>query len=301
VSVVDGMSATLAAPASTDVTQTVYSLQSETAQFSSDHAAPRAFVAGGVDGTITVPKLFTSLLITTSDHATTTGEIVVPSLPLVFDMGGETTTVDFALTTGLVTSAGQVFAGKSVDYPNGFYTLVGLGTSPTLPAPLGGVPLLVSISCLANPPPDSHQFERSLDSAILGGSITSKTFSLRALFAPAPNLVPDYSQPALFRAAAGSATVAAGALPAGLTAHGKRLFVSTSSDKTVSMGVRFFHHRLGMDEYLFAAKIKSPTLPAAAPGSTTTLSFTYQVGGLIGRFAGTFKPNRKGIKFSFVK
>lgn len=298
VAVVGGMSASVAPPGGADVAHTVYDLQSETAQFTSKAAAPRPFDAGGVPATVTVPPIFTGALFTTSDHASTTGEIVVPSLQLAFDMAGDTVTVPFALTTGLIAVGGRVVAGSSID-KTGLYTLVGTAAPAALPPPLGGTPLVVSITCKAFPPPDSHQFQRSLDSALLGSTISAKTLSIRALFAPAPNLVPDFpGKPALVRVAAGDATVAAGAFPDGLAQRTKKLFVSTSADKTISIGVRFLHHRFGVDDYLFAAKIKAPALPAVA-GKTTPVAIAYQVGGLIGRVGGDFRTNKKGTKLTF--
>ncbi|HZP41078.1 MAG TPA: hypothetical protein VFD84_06165 [Candidatus Binatia bacterium] len=298
VTAVGGPSATVAAPDAGDLVRTVYDLQSETAQFTSPAAAPRAFDVGGVPATVTVPPLFTAMLFTTADHASTTGEIVVPSFPLAVGMAGDAETVPFTLTTGLVAAGGRVFAGTPLD-ATGHYTLVGVAPATALPPPLGGAPLVVSLGCQAVPPPDVHQFQRSLDSALLGGRISKKTFSVRTLFAPAPNLAPDFAgKPALFRAAAGDVTVAAGAFPGGLARRTKKLWVSTSPDRSVAIGVRFLHHRFDVDDYLLAVKIKAPALPAAA-GKRTPIALTYELGGLIGRAGGGFRTNRKRTVFTF--
>jgi hypothetical protein len=292
-----GVAATAPPSNAPDGVHTTYDMQDQTAQFTLQSDAARPFVAGGTASMLELPSFFVALLRSTGARSGSTGEFIVPDLPLGFTVGGAALTLPMTLTTGLTAVPGLVLEGSPRD-ANGRYTLVGVVQQSGLPSPLGGV-LVVRASCQATPVPDKDQFRRSTDSVVVSAGVTSKTLTMRVLFAPNPDEVLDFpGKPAIFRASTGGVTIGAGAVLGGLRQRGRRLFVASSDDRLLSMGVRFVRRRFQIDNYLLAVKLRAPVLPAPA-GTPVAVQTSYAAGGLLGRSTDNFRVKAHGKRLAF--
>jgi hypothetical protein len=284
-----GASATVDPPAPGDTVRTIYDLQDWTAQFAAETAsAPRAFALDGVAGALGMPHFFVASILST-------GDFVAPGAPLAFTVGGATTTVPVRLSTGLAGLPGLVVAGTPLDGV-GHFEAVGVVPGGTLPA-FGSDPLVVRVACVAIPRPDRDQFRRATETLLDSGTVRDQgTLAIRAIFAPARGIVPDFAgASALFQASAAGQTIAAGVLP-GLRQRGrKQLFVGTSADRSVSIGVRFLRKRFDVENWLLAVKLRNASVPRTA-GRRVTVDVTWDVGGLLSRTSAVFRANTRGTK-----
>ncbi len=129
---------------------------------------PRAFVAGGVSGTIALPSAFDLRMLST-------GDLDAAGVPITITLGGTPTVVPFDLHTGLVAVGTSTALGAPID-ASGAVTLVGTGTSAALPAPFGGAGLRLQLGCTLAPMPDLDQFALAPRLSKVRGTLkTSKT------------------------------------------------------------------------------------------------------------------------------
>lgn len=282
-------------PAPGDTVRTIYDLQEWMGQFSGDAPAPRSFVLGGVGGSISFPKFFVSDLLSTGHLV---GDLVLLAVPVTVALGDASATMPVRFSTGLVGLPGLVVAGAPLDI-EGRFTAVGIVPDAGLGPPLGGTPLVLRVSCHANPRPDTDQFRVATQSVLVSGAARKGgTLEARVIFAPGIGLVPDFAgAPALFEATAGGTRLAAGYLPS-LVQRGRRLFVGRSDDRTVSIGVRYFRRRFGVDNYVLAVKLRGAMLPSPS-GRRVPVAITYEVGGLLSRLSATFRANGAGTRLTF--
>jgi hypothetical protein len=129
-------------------------------------AVPRAFVVNGVAGTLALPAVFSLRMLSS-------GDLDAASVPLTITLGGTTVSVPFALTTGFALAGATPLLGAPFD-ASGAVRLVGTGSSPALPAPLGGASLGLELACTHTPPPDLDQFAPAPRLTKIRGAITAK-------------------------------------------------------------------------------------------------------------------------------
>src|SRR5262249_30351741 len=154
-------------------------------------------------------------------------------------------------------------------------------------------PLVVRLGGQAVPPPDTDQFRIATQTTALSVSMTAKILKGRLIFAPGATDAPDFpSRAALVRISTGDTTIATAHRPSGLAAGGKSLFIGRSGDGRAALGVHTLR-RSGEVDSLFALKLKTPTLPAAATGSVP-VTITYDVGGLLSRVTLAARAKRAG-------
>ncbi len=278
-----GAVGTAVPPGPSDQFRILYDPQASQAEFDMQMLAPRSFTAAGVDGTFALPGILVVDLRNSGDLVVTT------SLSVVVD--GVTTGVPMTLTTGLTSAAGMLVEGQPIG-SDGRFALVGIAADGGLAPPLAG-PLVVRLACQAVPRPDIDQFRLATRTTPLSAKLTAGVLRLRGIFAPGVMDVADFpGRPALLRASSGDLTIAAVALPSGLPARSKILFIGRSDDGHAAIGVRRLR-RSGQVVFLIAAKVTSPTLPAAASG-TVSVTFTYDVGGLLSRVTIPMRVRRHG-------
>ena len=284
-----GVDATAAPAPVAEAFRVLYDVASGTADLCiPDPAAPdvrcaligpaRAFAGSGVTGTIAMSLVRVRVF--------TSGDLTATAVPIVVGTSGETATVSVPLTTGLIAVGGSVVEGSPMT-ADGAVTLVGTGVTDALPPPLGGTPLVFRMTCTATPPPDLDQFTTVSRTTALAGALKSDGARLRVAFRagiPAAAL-PDFTQPAIVRLAAGAATIATLDLPAGLQAQGKRKFIGVSADGASRVVVR---RGLGRGRYTMALRLAPVTIPPGS-GPSVDAELTYQVGGLLSRRARTLR------------
>ena len=278
-----GVVGTAAPPAPADQFQIFYDPAASQATFDMQSVPPRSFTAAGVEGTFVLPGLVVATLMSS-------GDLTLAIAP-AFTMNATTTTVPITLTTGLAAAAGMVVEGMPIA-SDGRFALVGITAESGLGPPLGGQLLTVRLACQAVPRPDTDQFHFATRTTPVSATLTARTLRLRAIFAPGATDVPDFpGSPALLRASNGDTTIAAVDLPSGLPARGRRLFIG-SDDGRAALGARRLQ-RPGPAAYLFAVKVKSPTLPAVT-GGPVSVTLTYDVGGLLSRLTLPMRVKRHG-------
>lgn len=241
----------------------------------------RAFSGDGVDGTIDF-SLF-------QGHITAAGDITVASAPLALTVGAQTASVAASFTTGLALADTTLAEGSAIA-ADGTFTLVGVATTSALPPPLGGTPLQIRMTCRAVPPPDLDQFTPPATTLSFGGTVKATGAKLKAAVEPGA-VTPDFALPALARLSVAGTTIATLALPAGLTASGKK-FTGRSADglSTVTVRVQKRGQRLKL-----ALQLPTPVLPTTAE-KRIELQLTTQVGGLLSRATKTFRVGKRGLR-----
>jgi hypothetical protein len=281
-----GFTATAAAPGTTDVFRIVYDAAASAAQFCAADPADqqnrcaavtpeRAFSGGGVTGTLRMPA-FSGRLLASGDLTATV------SLSVAVD--AQSATVALPLTTGLVVVGTSVVAGSAIA-ADGRLELVGTATIDALAPPLGGTPLIVRLTCTAVPPPDLDQFVPATETARVGGKIGASGVKLGVTFRAGREVTtPNFTGPVVVRVAAGDVTVATLAL-AGLEAHGKRKFVGSTTDGSVTI------RRVRGSTYRMTVR----TAAATPPTASAPIEVAYQVGGLVSRGMRTFRAGRGGL------
>ena len=289
--------ATAAAPAASDTFRIVYDVGLSEAQFcpadpadstrcaASSTSPARAFSGAGVSGTLTLPLFQARVL--------ASGDLVTEPVPVVFTVGAATATVMMPLTTGLVAAGSVVAQGSPID-ANGTLTLVGAGAAAGLPAPLGGTPLLLRLTCTATPKPDLDQFRVPTRTKSLAGTIRADGVRVRAKLhagAELPTPAPDFGTPGLVMLSAAGSTIAVADLPAGLRAQGRRKFVGQTADGKGTVIVRAGS---GRGNYALSLRLPAAMLPAA--GAPAGVELTYRLGGLFSRTTRTFRPAGKGLR-----
>jgi len=279
-----GLIATGAPPAPGDLFHILYDPQASSAQFNLTGVPPRSFSATGVTGSFSVSPIFGAALANDGNlQATPTFTFTTPA---------GTASASIALTTGLVVAGDAVLEGVPLSKASGTFALTGVLDPSSLPAPLTGGPLVIRLGGVAVPPPDTDQFRIATQTTVLSAAITAKLAKARFIFAPGTNDQPDFpGRTALLRISTGDTTITTANLPSGLAAHGKKLFIGRSADGRAALGVHTLR-RSGQVAYLFAVKLKTPTLPAAAGAVPTTI--TYDVGGLLSRVTVSLHPKRGG-------
>jgi hypothetical protein len=290
-----GLEATAAAPTPSDTIRIVYDVAAGMAQFCPADAAdprnhcatasvPRA-ITGTISGTITLPVF--------AMHMLASGDLFATSVPVTLASGSDTASIPTTLTTGLVTVAGGTFEGAPIG-TDGRFTLVGSGTA-TLPGALAGAPIVLRMTCTADPVPDFDQFMESSQTKAVAGTIKTSSARLRIAFRAGTPLAagataPDFTMPAIVRVSAGDATVASLVVPGGLAPQGRRKFVGQTADGQGSVIVM---HGRGAS-YRLTVRMGSVTMPAAS--GRTPIDVTFQVGGLVSRTLRTFHGNGKGLR-----
>ena len=282
-----GFTATAAAPGANDAFRIVYDAAASAAQFcAADPADPqnrcatitpeRSFSGGGVTGTLRMPA-FSGRLLESGDLTAT--------VSLFVTVDAQSATTALPLTTGLVVSGTSVIAGSPIA-ADGRFELVGTATIDALPAPLGGTPLIVRLTCAAAPVPDLDQFVPATETTRVGGKIGATGVKLGVTFRAGREVTtPNFAAPAIVRVAAGDATVATLVLT-GLEAHGKRKFVGSTADGSVTI------RRVRGTTYRMTVR----TAAATPPTASTSIEVAYEVGGgLLSRGMRTFRAGRGGL------
>jgi hypothetical protein len=163
-------------------------------------AVPRAFTLGATPGSITLPSAFPVLLLAN-------GDLHVDALPVTITLGGTPAVVPFDLTTGFVVVGATPVLGAPID-ASGAFTLVGTGTSATLPAPLGAQPLLLTLSCTLAPVPDLDQFALPADVAKARGTLTATKVKLTIIVESEFSLPGDFgNEPTILRIGSAAAPI----------------------------------------------------------------------------------------------
>lgn len=284
-----GLVATGAPAGPADTFHILYDPQASMAQFNLTDVPPRTVTAVGVTGTLALSTIFGADLRNDGNLQAT------PSF--TFTTPGGSATAPIPLTTGLVVAGDTVLEGAPIG-PDGRFTLTGsLDPSPLAP-PLSGGPLVVRLSGQAVPRPDTDQFRIATRTTPLSASITTNVLRARLIFAPGTMDVPDFAgRPARVRISSGDTTIATADLASGLGARGKKLFIGRSTDGRAALGVHTLR-RSGEVDYLFALKLKKPTLPPAATG-TVQVTVTYDVGGLLSRVTLAMRAKRRGTTLRY--
>ena len=185
----------------------------------------RAFTVNGVAGSITLPSAFAFRLLANGDlHAT--------DVPVSIAFGGSgPVTVPFELATGLVL-VGTPVLGTPID-ASGAFTVVGAGAGGTLPAPLGGVALELTLGCTLAPAPDLDQFALPARLDKVRGTLTTKKVKLTMVIESDVTMPADFGGlPTILRLAEGDASVLDGVSTLAAGARGR--FASASGDLVVS-------------------------------------------------------------------
>jgi hypothetical protein len=286
-----GISTQAVAPDPSEQLRLLYDPQAGQAQFDARALAPRRFDAAGSAGTLSVPAFFVASLQDSGDFA------AQETVTLTLD--GMSAAVPMVLTTGLAAAGSLVVEGAPIaPKPSGVFTLVGVAANGGLGPPVGDAAVAIRLTCVADPRPDVDQFIIATRSTLVSASLTSQQLRLRTIFAPGPTQTPSFAdRPAIFRVSTAGGTVLAGQLPSGLPAQNRKLFSGRSTDGTVLVAVRLLRRRPS-PTYLLGIKASGPSLPAAAGGGTT-VTITYDVGGLLSRVTHTLRANRKGTRLHF--
>jgi len=282
-----GATATVDAPDGAPPLRIVYDVENGTAQLGADPVVPRTFVVAGTAGTFAPPPLFTATLLTS-------GDLLASSVPLALTLGGTAYTVTVALTTGVAGVPGTVAEGSPIA-ADGSFTAVAVATGTGLPAPLAG-PLVVRMTCRADPVPDLDQFRPATETRLRAGRLRDGTLVLRGVVRPGPSFVPDFpGRPAILRVRAGDATIVEVVLPDGLAAGAKRRFTGRTADGASTVALRFLRRRLGVETYRLDATLAGAAPPAAG-GRRVAVTLAMDVGGLVSRTTARFRAVRGGTQ-----
>jgi len=298
-----GISVTAAPPGPSDQFFIKYipDTQAGAAQFDMSALPPRSFTVDGVAGTLALPTVFNVPM-------TNIGDLVV-SVPVTITLGGVSASEAMTLTTGITTAGTMILEGSPVprkantavipcptDQSVAQFTLVGAVPESGLAPPLGGR-LGVRLSCQTTPAPDRDQFTQATQTTLITARLTAQMLKVRAVFAPGSTQTADFpNQRALVRVHAGDSLLSVANLTSGLAARGRKVWVGTSADGNVAIGVRVL--RKTPLTYFLEVKLRNPTFPTAG-ATPLDVTFTYEVGGLLSRVEGSLRPNRRGTRFHF--
>jgi hypothetical protein len=276
--------AVVAPPADADALRIVYTVATNLAQFQAGTVPPRAFTIGGVDGTLAFPTVFSTTL-------TTAGDLVFPSVPLAFVVGGEPVTVPVALTTGLADDAGVVVEGTPIG-AGGVVALAGVIPAGTLPPPLDGA-TTVRMQCQLLPvAPDLDQFAEAATAAKLGGYVKPSRGKLHAVLQVPVGAALDFARPALIRLATAGGDLLLLDLPSGLTGAGKKLSATAADGSVVTIKAGKKKPR---PTYKVLIITPGQTI-ASPPGGQTDVQATFEVAGVLARTMRTFKAKSGGLR-----
>lgn len=267
-----------------DALEITYDTGASAATFEAGSVPARAFGGSGIAGTLAFPAAFEMQM-------QASGDLAAESIPLAFTVDGVAANVRTTLTTGLA-AAGDVIVEGAPLTGRGWFTLVGVVGSGTLPPPLGGAPTIIRLTCQATPAPDLDQFADPTLSRALSGIITRRAVHLRAVLEPGRSQSPDFAgTPAIVRLTGAETTIASVHLPTGLAPRGRRAFVGRSADPPATVVVRRAHR--GM--YVLALRVRGATMPSEA--GAITVQMTYQVGGLLSRVSRLLRATGGGRAF----
>ena len=242
----------------------------------------RPFTLGAATGTLTFPGIFDGRMLSS-------GDVTIPELPLTFTLGATTATIRVTLTTGLVAMDGTVAQGTPLQ-GLGSFTLVGRVDGSALPAPLGGDPMLVTLSCRPRPVPDKTQFLSPLAMAPIGGELTTDQVRLRTTISIASSSPPDLTHALVLAVNLDGKMIASAVFPTGVS--GSRRLTGTSTDGNAVLTIR----RAPAGRLIVSASLRNTTLPPQTPGTPVLLDVTLDGGGFIGRGEQLFKTSGSGRK-----
>jgi hypothetical protein len=277
-----GAAVTVAPATAADQLAITYDTGASQATFDLRTVPARALDASGTAGSLDLPDLFQAILFAN-------GDLTVAGLMVDLTMGAASASLPVSLTTGLVTLGGNVSEGSPLG-ADGRFTLVGGAPSIAL-SPFDGAPVVVRLTCQADPVPDLDQFRIAPELAKLSATLKNGVLTLKAQLVLADKNAPDLTgMTAALRASIGSATVAATAFATPLARRGKA-FVTEAPDGGM-LSLRVVHAKAPTKIALKAR------LPGAAVAVTATAAqVTVDVGGLLARLQATIK--RKGGRAVF--
>jgi len=245
---------------------------------------PRAFTLGSAAGAVTFPTIFGGRMLSS-------GDVTITDLPLSVSLGATAVTTRLTLTTGLVSVNGAVAEGTPLQ-GLGSFTLVGSLDGGTLPAPLAGQSVLVTLSCQPRPVPDKDQFVSPPVMGSIGGQLTSTQARLRATVSVSTSSPPDLSGPLLLAVNLDGQMVASGVFSAGV--QGRRLLTGTSDDGDADITIR----RASAGRLIVSARLRKVTLPPQSPHTPVLLDVTLDGGSFISRGEQLFKTSGSGRRVS---
>jgi hypothetical protein len=263
--------ATSAPAGAADQFRILYDPGASLAQLGVGALPARALQGGDLTGTLGFLSLFQATLLSS-------GELVADGVPLALVFGSSEVRLRVTLTTGLAVADDVVAEGAPLD-ADGRFTLVGAFARGTLPPPLDGTAATVSLSCRTSPRPDLSQFALAAVTRASGGKLGRDGGRLRASIELPSGVAPEFtSRPAMLRVSAGTTTVAAVHLPAGLEARGGRSFVGENGIATIAV-------RAGRgtpaSSYVLKVRLRAADLPADA--GALGIQLTQDLGGILAR------------------
>jgi len=277
-----GLSAVATAPAGGDALRLVYDVGTGRVQIcpaaSSDGAAecqpslPVAFSLGSIAGSLQLPTLFGGAL-------SSSGDLVIPGVPIFLQAGASSATVPVTFTTGLAVAGDAVIAGSPIAGLD-HVELVGVVMAPLDP-PLGGIPLVLRVACAPIPGPDVDQFTSPPRVVRLAGRLAPDRARLKATID-----FPDPTRtlaagPLLLRLVAGASTIATGSVS--LAPQGKGLAGGDASGRWKVVATPRKHAR-----WIVTLDVAGPTLPAI-DGAGAIVGFTADLGNGIARSERRFR------------
>jgi hypothetical protein len=235
---------------------------------------PRAFTLGDVTGTLAFPPLLTANLYAS-------GDFDAFGVPLTFTVGGVTTTIEVALTTGLAASTDTIAGGAPLE-GSGIYTLVGVLPAASLAASFGDASLVLRATCQAMPVPDLDQFGRAVTVESLRGAFEERRTRLRATLDFNTRTPADLTGRSFaIRVTDGDTTLALAEVPV-LTSAGRELRGASSDGRT---HVTLRRKRPGR----FGLTLEIAELPRPAAGRRL-IGLTVRALGFTGRGQRLFRP-----------
>ncbi|HLK13148.1 MAG TPA: hypothetical protein VKW76_17355 [Candidatus Binatia bacterium] len=242
---------------------------------------PAHAFSGDLAGSLSFPPVFVATLFDSGDLAA--------AVPLGVEVnGGVSVTSQPAFTTGLAAAGDVVAEGAPID-DQGRFTMVAVLPASALPA------IVLRLAGQLTPEPDLDQFASTPTTTAVAGTITAKVAKLRVTFQPPAD--PDFAgHPTIVRVSAGGATIATADLPAGLTPHGKRLFLGQSADGGTRITARLVRRKPVLT-YALVLRLPGPALPAG-PAGRVTVDVTYATGGVLGRGEHAFRASRRGTRLA---
>ena len=240
----------------------------------------RAFDVNGVAGSVTLPSAFALRLLAS-------GDLRASGVPIAIAFGGsQAVPVSFELGTALVLVGTTAVAGSPLD-ATGAFTIIGVGTSEQLPAPLGSTPLQLELSCTLAPPPDLDQFALAARLIKVRGALTTKKAKLTLVLESEVTMPADFAAvPTVLRL--GPADAALLQSVATLAAGPRGRFASSDGELLVSP-LRSKTSRLMK---VVLRKALAPAAPYASGQGTIALSS----GGLMATRGVSLKANRHGTR-----
>jgi len=291
-----GLTATVDAPAADDLLRVVYDPESNPArsriqvcpadpidpQNRCGASQPRGFTLGAQAGSIAFPAFFATELLSS-------GEMREDHVPITVTLDGTPVAVATDFTTGFAVGGGTLALGAPIDGA-GAFTLVGVGRSAALPAPLADVDLLLTLSCTLAPVPDLDQFALAPGLTKVGGVLTSRTRKLSAVLETAATLPPAFdAAPTTLRL--GPEPLVELRLDAGLAPAGRKGFTGAAADGS-QLSVKPLRRRGGL---AYRVQLRGPGVADLAAASSSA-ALVLESGGLVARTAVAMRSNRAGTR-----